>query len=178
MRVTSFSGWTRWPRRAGFPAFSPATRVQSPVLADCPVGGGLVQTSSPLAKCPLRARCPQSTARTEVGTAHPCPQLPAPPGHLLLTCSGGGLSLAFSLSPSPRSRGPFRTSLGAGTAEGHDGCHEHEEGHAGSHGHPDDDGHRHGLCGREAGTADQRSSSPRSQGPHPVPSGATSVKQG
>lgn len=79
--------------------------------------------------------------------AHSTGGAPVAPAYLL-----SGLSLAFFSVPLPKLPGsPSRTSLGAGTAEGHDGCQKDEEGHTSSDGHPDDNGHRHSLCGREAG---------------------------
>lgn len=47
---------------------------------------------------------------------------------------------------------PALTSLGAGTAEGDDGGHQHQECHTGPHGHPDDHRHRHRLCKRKEST--------------------------
>ena len=80
--------------------------------------------------------------------AHSTGGAPVAPAYLL---SGQPKPCLF-LCPPPRAPGsPSRTSLGAGAAEGHNGCQKDEEGHASSNGHPDDDRHRYSLCGREAG---------------------------
>lgn len=90
---------------------------------------------------------------------------------LPLTCSPGQPKPGLFLCPPPRAPGaPSRTSLGAGAAEGHDGCQKDKEGHASSDGHPDDDGHRYSLCGREGGRlTGEPGQSALPRGLHPAP---------